>query len=228
MAHRRIDGMSVRGYLNYANVEDKWLGAFFKLITQDCLFPELKDKLSKVSVVIFNYDRCVEHFLFEAVKDFYEVDDESARDALSTLSIFHPYGLIGNLPWQIHDGIPYGAQHDADVLVNAAKNIRTFSETVNMEEVGGQDIKEVVSNTNKLILLGFGYIPLNMQLLGSPQHHPDSKTKTIFATSLGFSEYDANKIGYELKRLCGSDRDPEMKNCTAAELFSAYTRGIRF
>ena len=223
---RDMDGVTRIGQLNFAEVEQTWLPAFFKLVTQDCPFDQLKEKLSKISFVVFNYDRCVEHFLFEAIKTFYAVDREKTQDVLSSLDIYHPYGLIGKLPWESEGGIDFGADQKSDVLVPAAGNIKTFSESFDPGEEEGLAIKKAVSKTNRLVFLGFGFIPLNMRLLASDEHASQSTQKQIFATAFGISKYDAQRISDELRNICGPTHDPSLSDCSAVKLFSDYTRGI--
>ena len=223
---RDPDGTTRLANLNFFDVEQTWLSAFFKLVTQDCPLDRLKEKLSKISFVIFNYDRCVEHFLFEAIKSFYVVDAEKARDVLSSLNINHPYGLIGKLPWEADNGIAFGEDQSSTILLRAASNIKTFSESFDPGEEEGRAIKQAISNTRRLVFLGFGFIPLNMKLLTSPEHEALAYDKHIYGTAYGISQYDVRMIKDELMNSCASSSEPSLSDCSAVKLFSEYTRGI--
>ena len=54
---------------------------------------------NKLSIVTFNYDRAVEHFLFTSLKNSYNKSDEECAKALSAIPIIHLHGSLGLLPW---------------------------------------------------------------------------------------------------------------------------------
>jgi hypothetical protein len=58
---------------------------------------------------VFNYDRCIEQYLFHALQDYYGVSPHEASAMMASLKIFRPYGKIGDLPWQSQEGaVPFG------------------------------------------------------------------------------------------------------------------------
>jgi len=85
--------------LEFSNISQTWFNSFFQLLTQNCQFHDLANRFSEVAVVSFNYDRCLEHFLFESIKNYYSANSNDAANLVSQLTIYHPYGTVGNLPW---------------------------------------------------------------------------------------------------------------------------------
>lgn len=217
----------IKPRLNFNDFADTWMVALFMILNQDCRFQNLKANLSKIALVIFNYDRCVEQFLFEAIKSFYRVGEAEAKDALSTLHIYHPYGVIGSLPWQAGDHIPFGARSDSHVLERAAGNIKTFSESNAVNDSDTREIRGLIAGSKSLVFLGFGFIPLNMRLLQPASHHPNCKRNTVFATTYNVSQFDKQRISEELKILSGSTLEPHLSESKAGKLFSEFTRGVR-
>lgn len=215
-----------RPRLNFNDFSGTWMVSLFMLLNQDCSFQKLKDKLSKIALVIFNYDRCVEQFLLEAIISFYRVDDKDAKDVLSTLEIYHPYGVLGPLPWQASQHIPFGTESESSVLIKAVSNIKTFSESSAVNDSDTKTIRELIAGSNCLVFLGFGFIPLNMRLLQPNGHRPKSTMHTVFATTYNISSFDKQRISEELKRLSGSSVDPHLTDSKAGSLFSEFTRGI--
>ncbi len=213
--------------LNFNDFSDTWMVSLFMLLNQDCPFQNLKAKLSKIALVIFNYDRCVEQFLYEGIKSFYRVDSAEAKEALTTLDIYHPYGVIGSLPWQAGDNIPFGADSESPVLTRAAGNIKTFSESNAVNDEDTRQIRNLIAGSKSLVFLGFGFIPLNMRLLQPTSHHPSCKRNTVFATAYNISSFDKQRISEELKALSGSMLEPHLTDGKAGRLFSEFTRGIR-
>lgn len=213
--------------LDFNAFSNTWMVSFFMLINQDCPFPQLKEKLSKISLIIFNYDRCVEQFLFEAIKSFYRVDDDEAADAMRHLEIYHPYGLLGPLPWQGGTHIPFGADSNSSELVQAANNIKTFSESSAPADNETSSIRELISSSRSLVFLGFGFIPLNMKLLQPLSHDSSSQNNTVYATTYKISAFDKERISDELKSLSGSTMSPYLTDSKASALFGEFTRGVR-
>src|SRR5205823_5571052 len=55
---------------------------------------------SQLRIVTFNYDRSLEHFLFNAIGHTHNLDEGSTAEIIGKLPIVHVYGQLGNLPWQ--------------------------------------------------------------------------------------------------------------------------------
>ena len=82
--------------LNYGSLERTWLSSFFQVLTEDCRVPDLEHRLASVALVIFNYDRCIEHFLYYALQNYYGIGIDKAASLLNHLDIYHPYGTVGS------------------------------------------------------------------------------------------------------------------------------------
>lgn len=121
--------------------------------------------LKKISFIIFNYDRCVEHFLFYSLQNYYGISDRAAVDYLGDLKIYHPYGTVGDLPWQDGQGATSFGQNVAGrELLSRAAQIRTFIEQTE-DQVAVAEIRELLSEANIVVFLGFAFHPLNMELI---------------------------------------------------------------
>ena len=58
----------------------------------------IKTSLKNLTIITFNYDRSLEHFLFNAIKSLYGKDDVETSAILSNLTIHHVHGQLGYLP----------------------------------------------------------------------------------------------------------------------------------
>ncbi len=115
-------------HIKFADVEATWFNSFFQLLTENCQEAELDERLARVAIISFNYDRCIAHYLHGALKSYYGVNDQRAAQAMSCLHIFHPYGSVGKLPWQSpRDGVEYGAETDGQGLIRISAGLRTFT-----------------------------------------------------------------------------------------------------
>ena len=77
-------------------MEDSWFGRFVKLLTENCRLGDLEQRLQSVALIVFNYDRCIEHYLQFAIANYYAIEPREAA-ALLSLEIYYPYGTDGRL-----------------------------------------------------------------------------------------------------------------------------------
>src|SRR6266550_5948463 len=66
------------------------------------LGPSLMDDVgqSRLSVTTFNYDRSLEHFLFSALRNSYNIStDDAARYLREVIRVVHVHGKLGELPF---------------------------------------------------------------------------------------------------------------------------------
>lgn len=148
-----------------------------------------------VSFIIFNYDRCFEHFMVHALQYHFGVDEADASTAIKNLKIIHPYGDIGCLPWQETDGIPFGFGANRSAMQFMASRIKTFTEQIEQQDVLNA-IREEMEAANTLVFLGFSYHPVNMKLLNL---NDDCKTERIFGTGFGMSPSNLHEILEEIR-----------------------------
>ena len=86
--------------MRFEKLENTWYESFMKILVDGCPRSEIYSIFDNVSFVVFNYDRCVEHYLHNSLKNYYGIGNSVATEILSGLNIHHPYGVVGALPWQ--------------------------------------------------------------------------------------------------------------------------------
>ena len=84
--------------LRFDRLENTWFNSFFRQLTENCKPVDIKKRLSSVVLVIFNYDRCIEHYLYHALQNYYFMSASDVVSLLQSLEIYHPYGIVGSLP----------------------------------------------------------------------------------------------------------------------------------
>nr|VFJ75732.1 MAG: hypothetical protein BECKFM1743C_GA0114222_108732 [Candidatus Kentron sp. FM]VFK22220.1 MAG: hypothetical protein BECKFM1743B_GA0114221_108452 [Candidatus Kentron sp. FM] len=108
-----------------------WYPAFFRLLTRNHTKDGLADRFRSVLLCVFNYDRCIEHFLYHALQVYYGMSSEAAAGLMKQLPIYHPYGSVGSLPWQGGDDVmAFGDEPSPHQLLQLADGIKTFTEGV--------------------------------------------------------------------------------------------------
>lgn len=216
--------------IDFAAVESTWFNNFFQLITESCQAADINERLSQVAIVTFNYDRCIEHYLFGALQNYYGITSDRAAEALTHLQVFHPYGSVGSLPWQRGSGgIEYGATVGGRTLINASKGIRTFTEGVDPATSDIDSIRSTLRDARRMAFLGFAFHRLNVALLfPGLSDGEQALNRPAFATGFGISQADGQAIASELSRLGAiyHDRFQLRYDLTCAGLFREYWRSL--
>jgi hypothetical protein len=224
------DGSTPRT-INFAQLEQTWYPQFYKRLTENCTFADLPERLAKVSIISFNYDRCIEHFLHHAIRHSYTADHEQAASVLKNLEIIHPYGSVGHLEWQEQTGATqFGMRVTGQGLLSIAKQIMTFSESLESKTSEVETIRERVREAKKVVFLGFGFHPLNMDLL-RPRARPSQSSPApfVFCTGAGCSPNDVIPLRHEIGSLFGRSYEAvELEfGKTCFQLYGDHWRRLR-
>lgn len=217
--------------LDFSRISDTWFNTFFQLICLNAQEEDLPARLSKVRVITFNYDRTLEHFLFNSIQNYYGSKPDRAADILSHLTVFHPYGQVGNLPWQKSVGlIPFGGDMNSSTLIQIAQKLRTFTEGTSERASEIEQIRASIFEAEILTFLGFAYHELNLQLLfGSQKGTPTKRSTQVYGTAMGLSESNKKAIATELSIL--GQFDPNQitlrRELSAAQMLPEYSRALR-
>lgn len=229
-SHLYVDPLTSHRSPRFEALQLTWFNSFFQLLTENCKAPELEKRFAGLTLIIFNYDRCIEHFLYHALQNYYSITAEQAALLLTKLGVFHPYGSVGLLPWQGRDGSVYfGAEVDAKTLLGLAQKIRTFTEGTDPARSDIDHIRWGFFESQIILFLGFAFHRLNLQLLSAEgvTHVNPGETK-YFGTAWGLSDSDCSEIRTELSAL-GGVRPEQIylrNGLTCAKLFGEYWRSL--
>lgn len=125
-------------------------------------FDEFGD--NKLSVITFNYDRSLEHYLCRALHYSYGKSEERCAEQVNKIPIIHVHGSLGPLPWQSSGGRPYEATYGPDDIDAAAKGIIVVSEAEDTSQEFSKAFK-LISEAKRVYFLGCGYHTANLQRL---------------------------------------------------------------
>ncbi|MEE9215445.1 MAG: hypothetical protein V3U54_11845 [Thermodesulfobacteriota bacterium] len=146
---------------------------------------------NNISFITFNYDRSLEYFLFEAVKDrFGRESTECAKMMKNLFPIVHLYGQLDPLPWQEKDGKKYSSTDNLlERLCAAPENIKLISDERDIgksEEF--QKAYKLIKWADRIFFLGFSFDETNLKRLNISL----MKSKTITGTALNLekTKYD--------------------------------------
>lgn len=210
-----------------------WYLRLAQLITEDVRASQIEQAVKNISIITFNYDRCIEHFLRQAFITYYRLPPSDAESLVSQIPILHPYGQVGLLEWQEpNGGVPFGEAQAANLLA-ISKQIRTFTEQIE-DEAELAALRQLMDDAKAIVFLGFAYHRQNMRVLSPVVAHP-AQRKTVLGTTLGLSSSDVGVISGEVGTMLpvttpggewidGNRFTPEAVNCH--DLLSAYARTL--
>ena len=175
---------------DHAQIQESWYLPFFQLLTENVRREDAPDLFENVSFMCFNYDRCIEHYLYHAIHNYYSIQD--VAQLMQSLKISHPYGVVGALPWQDRrTHVSFGGLLRNADLIDVANEIRTFTEQVEANDPALALISQQVQEAETIVFLGFGYHALNMDLLSIEK---TGSVRRVFGTAKGISDTDVKTV----------------------------------
>jgi hypothetical protein len=128
-------------------------------------FEELSQ--NRISFITFNYDRSLEYFLFEAIKNKFGKGSSECAEKMKSFPIVHLYGQLDPLPWQEAGGKEYSSEGNIlGRLIAAPKNIKLISNERDIEN--SQEFKDaykLIEKAEHIFFLGFSFDEINLNRL---------------------------------------------------------------
>lgn len=215
--------------IDFYALEKTWYSKFMMLLTENCTIEALSKRLKSIALIIFNYDRCVEHFLYNSIQNYYGIQPEDAAKLVDEIEIYHPYGVVGSLPWQRGQSVAFGANPHPKQLLKLASQIKTFTEGTDTESSEIAAIRNNVAGAATIVFLGFAFHKLNMELMSAKTLVPDLLEETAyFGTAFGISDSDCDIIESDLQNFNGNNANKIFINnkLTCTNLFTEYWRNL--
>jgi hypothetical protein len=152
---------------------------------------------NEVAFVTFNFDRSLEHFLFESLKKTSGASDEDVSAVLSEIPLIHLHGRLGFLPWQrTTSARAYSPEVNAEMIELSVQDIKLVHEE--LKDGRDKDFTEaqrLLGLAERIYLLGFGFGDVNVSRLGLPDLLPGRAVATAF----GFTQHEVSS----LNKKCG-------------------------
>ncbi|MES0094597.1 hypothetical protein [Mesorhizobium sp. M0030] len=216
--------------VDFPELAGTWYNRFASLMFEPT-FDDLRHSLENLTVIIFNYDRCFEHFMYHAIITYYGCYALDAANVVKSMKIYHPYGSAGYLPWmEQKPAAKFGEVVDGGRLLSLADQVKTYTEGVDRESSEIKAIHSAMRETNNVVFLGFGYIPLNMQLLrppadGAEKHGKTRPEKFFLGTGYGIFPEDREIVSSRVAQMIPSEYGQVTigdKETTCAGLFDRF------
>lgn len=223
-------GRSRHDSIDFSSVEPTWFNGVFKLLCEGCRAEDLQDRFSQVAFVVFNYDRCLEHFLFHALQTLYGLAANQAAALVNTIEIYHPYGKVGSFNWMQRDpdaNIGFGVEAPNPVVVfNVSRQIKTFTEGTDPTSSEIMAIRQVMRQASRVVYLGFAFHRMNLALLYGDGNAVSSAK--CYGTVFGVSPSDSNVIEDELVRLGKYQDTLQMHDRKCADFINSFSKSLAF
>ncbi len=196
-------------------LRDTWYADLWRMIRSGCRTKEQVEKrLSSMAVVVFNYDRCVEHVLISALRTYYPsaISYAEAESLVSSIEIHHVYGQCGDLV-----DVPFGADLVSPSLADVAGELKTFTEGMDPATNEFRGIRKAIASAEKIVFLGFSFNPRNMQ-----------NDVPCFGSALGFSDPDQAVIHHRIRMQLGIRPEViRISPVSCADLMHMYSQSIQ-
>ncbi len=212
----------------FRDTEETWLSMLFKIASEGVSTEQVESIFENISFIIFNYDRCVEHYLSLSLQNYYRLNEFTANKIIDRVRFIHPYGQVGFLPWQNRStGVVFGeGGENAENIISIAQKIKTFTEQLE-DNMIAEAMGRTIQNSEKLVFLGFAYHEMNMQLMAPAARSAISK---VFGTAKGMSKSDVIEVDNYIVNFLKNRRDNidiEIRNdLTCFQLFKDYWRSL--
>jgi len=204
-------------------IQKSWLIPFWQMLVANSGPNDISQALSRVAMIVFNYDRCVEHFLYHALRAYYSAPRIKAAEHVLKMNIIHPYGMAGRLPWMDgSEGYAFGANPQPQHLLMFSREIRTFTERKH-DQYTLQRLRHFTSVAQTVVFLGSAFHQQNLDLIS-----PTSRDTVprVFATAYGLSknkQRDARSQIGDMFKMRLSERDEIMiEPLSCHEMLSDY------
>jgi hypothetical protein len=195
-----------RKFANLERVDRSWLPHFLSMALSSHTHEDVETIFSRVTIINFNYDRSIEHFLYTALQRNAAVSEVRAKKIVSELRVIRPYGSIGQLWPQRGEGVHFGAEisGDYEALFSVIENIRTYTEQ-NLAKDALDEIQKAINSAKVVLLLGFGFHSQNKRLLQSLEQ---SHMRRAFATVYGIDEQNHELLSERVRMTLGCNNYP--------------------
>lgn len=195
------------------NRNQDWYTWLFEQMTDKLVLKEDYSRFNEndVSFITFNYDRSLEHFLYDSlVNSFSGIPYEKIIEQLNQIKICHVFGQMGPLEWQGQDGqIEYRVNRNVIGIDDLRENIKIVYEEGESPKL--KEAKELISKAHRVIFLGFGYAKENLDALKIPEILAD--VQRVSGTALGLTSKQKQRIESLLRvDILGKSRDVYIKD----------------
>ncbi len=194
------------------SIDDHW----YKKLKE--LLGDSKEEVrnNKLTIITFNYDRSLEHYLYTALSNKFDWSDNEAAETVNKIPFIHVHGSLGALPWQHSDdnSRPFENTIDTAHVRRAISSLKTISETSD-QDAEYQAARMAINHSRHIFMIGCGYHHDNLQRLGLT-----NRRVQVIGTAVGIPDFKRTNLRRSNPWLTLSDSQ-------STTLFMETTKGFR-
>lgn len=181
----------------WKTADDTWIGSFARILFDGVT--DYREIGKNISIICFNYDRCIEYYLIDAIASAFQVPISKAHEIVMGMNIIHPYGTLGNLPNSpAHPeagALEFGVNifTEVDWLLLAKKNIRTYTQRTHDTKTV-RAIHDAMEECRVLVFLGFGFNSQNLDLLRVVAPIQEKTYLPVYSSGCGIRKQVSNTL----------------------------------
>ncbi len=154
--------------------------SWYKYLFEKLYVPSLNKFINNnLSIITFNYDRSLEHYLFTVLKGRSNKSENECATILEAIPIIHVHGRLGALPWQEKSGRLYSSVCFRNVK-EVSEQIKVITKDIYPSSEFEDAYDYYLSLAERIIFLGFGYHEANLQRLRIGELKPETMIGTCY------------------------------------------------
>ena len=207
-------------FLSFGTAKETWLQRFCTMALTGVVLSEAHSAFDNVTLVTFNYDRCIELYLVQHIKEYLGIPEGAAQNIVDSINIIHVYGKVGRLPWQSGSGpkVSFGAKPEPQLLGELSREIRTFTERVEEDDTPRR-IAAAICDAELIVFSGFSFGSSNWDFL---QNDQPGAEKMVVAGVMGISVPNQGYIATRLENSLDPSRNVVVHTCEKGFLELLY------
>jgi len=150
------------GRLDVDHLDGRWLSELLSMALSGIQRSKLRTVFDRVTFINFNYDRCIEHYLYWALQERASATADEAKEIVQNLNMIRPYGSIGALSFNNSDQHSFGAASYFDPFTRIDA-MRTYTEQRPLHDT--DVLQAALVDARMIVFLGFGFHATNIDLL---------------------------------------------------------------
>ena len=154
--------------------------SWYKYLFEKLYIPSLNKFINNnLSIITFNYDRSLEHYLFTVLKGRSNKSENECATILEAIPIIHVHGRLGALPWQEKSGRLYSSVCFRNVK-EVSEQIKVITKDIYPSSEFEDAYDYYLSLAERIIFLGFGYHEANLRRLRIGELKPETMIGTCY------------------------------------------------
>ena len=154
---------------------------------------------TRLTVVTFNYDLSLEHYLFTAAKHSYDLADDEATKLLEPIKFIHLYGQLSGNPFSRNFCYEFKFQNDFRLISKDAALIQVIDEQRELELSNFPKASDALTKAQRICFLGFGFDETNVRRLGLPRVFLNrARANDVSIDPFPFPQVVATSLGFEV------------------------------